>query len=53
VNRALDTPTVTAAFKKNGIASLSGTPAQFAEFIQSEIAKYAEVIRKGNITLGG
>ncbi|WP_431276915.1 tripartite tricarboxylate transporter substrate binding protein [Variovorax ureilyticus] len=51
VNRALASPAVTAAFEKGGIASLSGTPAQFAEFIQSEIAKYAEVIRKGNITL--
>ncbi|MBO9514536.1 MAG: tripartite tricarboxylate transporter substrate binding protein [Variovorax sp.] len=51
VNRALAAPAVTAAFEKGGIASLSGTPAQFAEFIQSEIAKYAEVIRKGNITL--
>jgi len=51
VNRALASPAVVAAFQKGGIASLSGTTAQFAEFIQSEIAKYAEVIRKGNITL--
>jgi tripartite-type tricarboxylate transporter receptor subunit TctC len=51
VNRALASPAVTAAFQKGGIASLSGTTAQFAHFIQSEIAKYAEVIRKGNITL--
>jgi len=51
VNRALASPAVVAAFQKGGIASLSGTPAQFADFIQSEIAKYAEVIRKGNITL--
>ncbi|MDQ7957337.1 MAG: tripartite tricarboxylate transporter substrate binding protein [Pseudomonadota bacterium] len=53
VNRALAAPTVTAAFEKGGIASLSGTPEQFAAFIRSEIAKYAEVIRKGNITLEG
>jgi tripartite-type tricarboxylate transporter receptor subunit TctC len=51
VNRALASPAVVAAFQKGGIASLSGTPSQFAEFIRSEIAKYAEVIRKGNITL--
>lgn len=51
VNRALASPAVKAAFEKGGIASLSGTPAQFVEFIQSEIAKYAEVIRKGNISL--
>jgi tripartite-type tricarboxylate transporter receptor subunit TctC len=50
VNRALASPAVTEAFQKGGIASLSGTPAQFAAFIQSEIAKYAEVIKRGNIT---
>jgi tripartite-type tricarboxylate transporter receptor subunit TctC len=53
VNRALAAPAVTAAFEKGGIASLSGTPEQFTAFIRSEIAKYAEVIRKGNITLEG
>jgi len=53
VNRALATPAITDAFRTGGIASLSGTPAQFAAFIGSEIAKYAEVIRKGHITLEG
>jgi tripartite-type tricarboxylate transporter receptor subunit TctC len=53
VNRALASQTVVDAFHKGGIASLSGTPAQFADFIKSEIAKYAEVIRKANITLEG
>ena len=51
VNRALASPTVVEAFKKGGIASLSGTPQQFGDFIKSEIDKYAQVIRKGNITL--
>ncbi len=51
VNRALASAAVTEAFQKGGIASLSGTPAQFADFIQSEIARYAEVIRRANITL--
>jgi len=41
------------AFQKGGIASLSGTPERFAAFIQSEIAKYAEVIRKANIQIEG
>lgn len=53
VNHALASPAVKEAFAKGGIASLSGTPAQFADFIRSEIAKYAEVIRHGNITLEG
>jgi len=51
VNRALTTPTVAEAFRSNGISSRSSSPEQFAAFIQSEITKYAEVIRKGNITL--
>ena len=50
VNRALASPTVAQAFQKGGIASLSGTPEQFAAFIQSETAKYAQVIRRANIT---
>ena len=51
VNKALAAPAVVEAFQKGGIASLSGTPAQFAEFIQTEIARYAEVIRRAHITL--
>ncbi len=50
VNRALAAPAVVEAFQKGGIASLSGTPVQFAAFIQSEIARYADVIRRANIT---
>jgi tripartite-type tricarboxylate transporter receptor subunit TctC len=53
VNRALAAPAVVEAFQKGGIASLSGTPAQFAAFIQSEIARYADVIRRANITAEG
>jgi len=53
VNRALASPAVTEAFHKGGIASLSGAPERFAEFIRSEIAKYADVIRKANIQIEG
>jgi tripartite-type tricarboxylate transporter receptor subunit TctC len=53
VNRALAGPVVTEAFHKGGIASLSGTPERFAAFIQSEIAKYGDVIRKANIQVEG
>ena len=53
VNRALASPAVTDAFQKGGIASLSGTPEQFAAFIQAEIDKYAQVIRKAGITAEG
>lgn len=53
VNRALAGPVVTEAFRKGGIASLSGSPERFAVFVQSEIAKYGEVIRKANIQIEG
>lgn len=51
VNRAMEAPSVFDAFKRGGITSLAQSPQQFADFIKSEIAKYAEVIRKGNISL--
>ena len=50
INKALASAAVMEAFQKGGIASLTGSPTQFADFIQSEIARYAEVIRKANIT---
>ncbi len=51
VNRALATSTVAEAFQRGGIAAMPGTPKQFAVFIKAEIAKYADIIRKGGITL--
>ena len=53
VNQALKAPMVAEALNKGGIADKSGTPAQFGAFIQSEIARYAEVIRKAGITQEG
>lgn len=50
VNKALTAPAVVEAFAKGGIASLSGTPAQFADFIRTETARYAEVIKRANIS---
>ncbi len=51
VNKALASPAVMEAFRTGGIASLSGTPAQFADFIRVEIARYAEVIHRAHITV--
>lgn len=51
VNKALQAPAVLEAFQKGGIASLSGTPDKFAQFLKLEIEKYAQVVRKANITL--
>jgi tripartite-type tricarboxylate transporter receptor subunit TctC len=53
VGKALNSPVVLEAFQKGGIASLSGSTAQFSEFIQSEIKRYGDVIRKANITAEG
>ncbi len=50
VVQAMQAPAVVEAFRKGGIAVKSGTPAQFAQFIDSEIARYAEVIRKAGIS---
>jgi tripartite-type tricarboxylate transporter receptor subunit TctC len=53
VSKALNAPAVLDAFQKGGIASLSGSTAQFGEFIQTEIKRYGEVIRKANIIAEG
>jgi len=53
VNQALRAPAVAEALHKGGIADRSGTPAQFGEFIASEIARYAQVIRQAGITQEG
>jgi tripartite-type tricarboxylate transporter receptor subunit TctC len=53
VNQALAAPAVVDAFHKGGIASLSGTPEQFAAFIRSEIKKYGDVIRTAHIEQEG
>lgn len=51
VNDALASPAIAEAFAKGGIDVQPGTPAQFGAFIEDEIAKYAEVIRKADIKL--
>ena len=50
VNEAMRQPAVVEAFQKGGIAAKSGTPQQFADFIASETARYAEVIRRAGIS---
>jgi tripartite-type tricarboxylate transporter receptor subunit TctC len=53
VNKTLNAPAVLEAFQKGGIASLSGSTSQFSDFIQSEIKRYGDIIRKANISAEG
>jgi len=53
VNLALKAPAVAEALHKGGIADRSGSPAQFGDFIKSEIERYAQVIRQAGIALEG
>ncbi|MBH1965927.1 MAG: tripartite tricarboxylate transporter substrate binding protein [Comamonadaceae bacterium] len=47
---AMQSSTLVEAFQKGGIAAKSGSPAQFSDYIDSEILRYAEVIKKAGIT---
>ncbi|MFG5777876.1 tripartite tricarboxylate transporter substrate binding protein [Comamonas sp. J-3] len=51
-NQALASPTVTQAFAQSGIVAQAGTVAQFSSFVQSEMAKYQEIIERAQITAG-
>ena len=53
VNQALKAPNVVEALNQGGIADKSGTPADFAAFITSEIVRYAKVIHQAGITAQG
>ncbi|MFD2753525.1 tripartite tricarboxylate transporter substrate binding protein [Comamonas terrae] len=52
VNKALASPHVVEVFAKSGVVSQAGSVAQFSGFVHSEIAKYGEIIRRANITMG-
>ena len=50
LRQALETAAVREAFAKGSIRSLAGTPEQFGQFIRSEVARYAQVIRSAHIS---
>jgi tripartite-type tricarboxylate transporter receptor subunit TctC len=50
IRQALLAPTVSDAFSHGGITALPGTPEQFSRFIQTEINRYAKVIRASHIS---
>lgn len=49
LNAILQDPEVQRAIAETGSQAGGGTPQEFAAFIESETAKWAEVIKKGNI----
>ena len=51
VKKALETKDLRALFERDAIVPIGGTPEQLGAHLKSEIARYAEVIRKGNISL--
>jgi tripartite-type tricarboxylate transporter receptor subunit TctC len=51
VKKALETKDLRALFERDAIVPIGGTPEQLGAHLKSEIARYAEVIRKGNISV--
>jgi hypothetical protein len=51
--RAFGRRTVVASVAALPFGSLSGTPAQFTDFIRLEIARYAQVIQRAHISVKG
>ncbi|HEX2650251.1 MAG TPA: hypothetical protein VHN19_09980 [Burkholderiales bacterium] len=49
LNAALAQPEVRERFAAAGLETVSSTPAEFAAFIRSEIAKWARVAKEANI----
>ena len=49
IQAALKTPELQQAFAREGAASVEMTTAEFIRYIESEIAKWAKVVKEGNI----
>ena len=52
VTKALAAPNVVEVFAKSGVVSQAGSVAQFSGFVNSEIGKYGDIIRRANISMG-
>jgi tripartite-type tricarboxylate transporter receptor subunit TctC len=53
INRVVKMPAVIEAFQKNSVATLGGTPEQFTAYLQSEAARFGQIIRQANISAEG
>jgi len=51
IAKALDAQAVRSLFARDALTAIGGAPEDLAAHMKSEIARYAEVIRKGNITV--
>ena len=51
INAALQDSAVKKNFADRGIEIIGGTPAKFGEHIQSEIAKYAQIVKTSGMTI--
>jgi tripartite-type tricarboxylate transporter receptor subunit TctC len=51
INRALQDPVVKKNLSDRGIEIIGGTPTKFGEHIQSEIAKYAQIVKTSGMTI--
>lgn len=52
VNKALASSSVLDVFAQSGIVAKPGSVVQFTRFVASETAKYEDIIRRANITMG-
>ena len=50
IRKALETNTVRALFEQDALISVGSTPQELGAHLKREIERYADVIRKGNIT---
>jgi tripartite-type tricarboxylate transporter receptor subunit TctC len=48
-NEALKSKDVLSLMEKQGVDPLGGTPAEFAQFIDDELKKWAEVVRASGV----
>jgi tripartite-type tricarboxylate transporter receptor subunit TctC len=51
VGKTLETKAVRSLFQRDALTAIGGTPEHLSAHMKSEIARYAEVIRKGSITV--
>lgn len=51
IGKTLESRPVRALFEQDALTALGGTPEDLAAHMKSEIARYGDVIRKGNVTV--